>query len=195
MCMRFLKTILLTGFLLLSADAAVAQERQASPSGESSTQIGESWIIIEYSRPILRGRQGIFGAGEEYGKKVLSGAPVWRTGANQTTKLTTQTALSVGGTTVPAGEYTVFVDLKEGAWTLILSNHKGQAQYKQGEGIWGAYGYDSAKDVVRVPMKTMAIDMSVDQFTIGFSDVSEAGGSIVMYWDNVMAVAPFKVSK
>ncbi len=45
-----------------------AQERPSSPEGAASTQIGDAWIDITYSRPILRGRNGIFGAGDEYGQ-------------------------------------------------------------------------------------------------------------------------------
>ena len=27
----------------------------------------------------------------------------------------------IGGSTVPAGEYSLFIDLKDGAWTAIIS--------------------------------------------------------------------------
>src|SRR5882672_2704077 len=94
-----------------------APRRAASPSGTAATQVGDKWIEIVYSRPILRGRTEIFGKGAEYGKKVLSGAPLWRAGANLTTRLKTEVPLEIGGKRLAPGEYSLFVDLKEPAWT------------------------------------------------------------------------------
>ena len=55
---------------------AVAQDgRPASPEGSASTQIGDAWIDITYSRPILRGRSGYFGAGDSYGQAAVRGRP------------------------------------------------------------------------------------------------------------------------
>ena len=48
------------------------------------------------------------------------GAPVWRAGANQTTRLKTEVPLEIGGKKLAPGEYSLFVDLKEGGWTLIV---------------------------------------------------------------------------
>src|SRR6266498_1359302 len=86
--------------------------RAASPPGTAATQVGGKWvnpeseerrytggkwIEITYSRPILRGRTNIFGKGADYGKTVNAGAPVWRLGANQTTRLKTEVPLEIGG--------------------------------------------------------------------------------------------------
>ena len=69
--------------LALAAAVAVAQPpNPASPRTSANTQIGDHWIRVDYSAPILRGRQGIFGSGDSYGQKVLAGAPVWRAGAD-----------------------------------------------------------------------------------------------------------------
>ncbi|MEM8933903.1 MAG: DUF2911 domain-containing protein, partial [Acidobacteriota bacterium] len=99
--------------LALLASPVVAEDRPASPPGNASTQIGEAWIDVTYSRPILRGRNGIFTAGESYGEKVLGGAEYWRAGANATTKIKTDVALTVGDKTVPAGEYGVVITVPD----------------------------------------------------------------------------------
>ena len=114
---------------------AAAQDRPASPEGAASTQIGEGgpWIDITYSRPILRGRSGIFGSGEEYGQTLLAGGPVWRAGANVTTRISTGADLMIGGTTVPAGEYSFFIDLKDGAWTAIISKQGYMETFDRGK--------------------------------------------------------------
>lgn len=181
------------------APAAAQDDRPASPEGAASTQIGDAWIDITYSRPILRGRSGIFGSGEEYGQTLLAGGPVWRAGANVTTRISTGADLMIGGTTVPAGEYSFFIDLKDGAWTAIISKQGYMETFdreKMAEGLtWGAYGYNAEHDVVRAPMMTSTEEFAVDQMTILFSDVSEAGGAIVVIWDDQMGVLPFGVGQ
>jgi hypothetical protein len=178
---------------------AAQDERPASPPGTASTQIGEGWIDVNYGRPILRGRQGIFGTGAEYGKKLNANAPVWRAGANATTRIKTELDLEIGGKRVPAGEYSFFIDLKEGAWTAILSTQPymetfDRAKIAEGQ-TWGAFGYKPELDVVRAPMTVETRPISVDQLTIGFRDVSAAGGTLTLIWDNQFGTLPFKVAK
>ncbi len=184
---------------VIAVAPAVAQDRPASPEGMASTQIGDSWIDITYSRPILRGRNGIFGAGEEYGQTLNANGPVWRAGANATTRLKTEADLIIGDATVPAGEYSLFIELEEGAWTAILSKQPymesfDRAKMEEGQ-TWGAYGYNPEHDVVRTPMITDVLENSIDQMTIVFSDVSAMGGAIVVMWDDQMGVLPFGVAQ
>ena len=70
---------------------------------------GGKWIEITYGRPLERGRD-VFGSGENYGKAALDvGAPgfppppVWRAGANQSTRLKTEATLVFGDKTIPPG--------------------------------------------------------------------------------------------
>ena len=183
---------------VLAGGAAFAQDdRPKSPTGAAATQIGDSWIEVSYSRPILRGRTGIFGAGEEYGETVSAGAPLWRAGANVTTRFKTEHNLEINGARVPAGEYSLFVDLEEGGWTAVFSSQPYMESFsreKVGEGItWGAYGYSAEHDAVRAPMEMMSIDMSVDQLAIFFVDVTDSAGTLAIAWDTQMATVPFKV--
>jgi hypothetical protein len=197
--------------LALTATAGAAQNsRPSSPPGSAATQVGGEWaesngrtryeggkwIEITYGRPILRGRQGIFGSGKDYGTQVNAGAPVWRAGANVTTRLSTEADLEINGTRVPAGEYSLFIELKSPTeWTLILSSWAAQEQYDPNnkEALWGSYGYTPDKDVVRAPMTVLEIENSVDQLTYGFLDVGKDAGTLALWWDDVMATLPFKV--
>lgn len=196
--------------LALGPEAFAQSERPASPRGEAATQVGGDWVtqengrtryeggkwvVIDYGRPILRGREDIFGSGEDYGKGVEAGAPVWRVGANQTTRLSTETPLVVGGKRIEPGDYSLFVDLAEGAWTLIVSTQARQEQYDRGntDAIWGAYGYDPQHDVVRAPMAVSAAEHSLDQLTIVFLDVTGAGGKIAMGWGKTLAMVGFEL--
>ncbi len=190
---RIKTTTLFFVLLLIGADYAYAQ-RPPSPRGEASTQIGEAWIVVDYGRPILRGRTGIFGSGEEYGTTVMGPAPVWRAGANKSTRLHTEVPLMIGGTEVSAGEYSVFVELDQGSWTLILSTHEAKESGRApGDGLWGSYNYTPDKDVVRAAMTVSEVEFSIDQFTISFFDVTETGGTLAMAWEHTMATIPFTV--
>jgi hypothetical protein len=186
----------------------------ASPRGLAATQVGGKWveaakpgdaprytegkwITVDYGRPILRGRPNIFGSGAEYGKKVNDDGPVWRAGANQTTRLRTEVPLIIGGKTVPAGEYSVFVDLKPTVWTLILSTQPAQQKYDPNNKTetWGSYNYDPKFDVLRAPMTLSKGPSSIDQFTIQFVDITATGGTLTMAWDTDIATAAFKIGQ
>ena len=124
---------------------------------------------------------------------------IWRVGANVTTRIKTEADLEINGTKVPAGEYSFFVELAEGSWTAILSNQPHMEAWnreKVAQGItWGSYGYSPDHDVVRAPMSLSKIDMSVDQMSIFFADVTEEGGSLAVVWEDQMALLPFRVAQ
>jgi len=201
-------TIVAIVALVAGSLAQTPARKPASPAGTAATQIGGKyvevqgsqryqdgkWIEVTYSRPIMRGRQNLFGAGADYGKAVSDGSPVWRAGANQTTRFKTEVPLVFDGKMLPAGEYCVFVDLKENAWTLIFSNWPAQEKYDPSNkaALWGSYGYTPDKDVLRAAMKVETLPLSIDQFTIAFIDMSAAGGTLAMVWDTTMATVEFK---
>lgn len=211
---RLVKIALTLALGLVLAVPVLAQDseqRPASPAGKAATQVGGEWVSqdngrtsyeggrwleISYGRPILRGREEIFGAGDDYGQRVTAGAPLWRAGANVTTRLWTEAPITIGGTRIEPGEYSLFVDLSGGEWTLVVSSQPYQESYDpENEGAtWGAYGYDPAHDVARAPMTVETLGHSVDQFTIAFHDVTDEGGEIAMLWDDTMASVPFRLA-
>jgi hypothetical protein len=211
--------------LLLAGAAAIAQQpaRPMSPEGSVQTQVlgkwtkgerpsfaagretylGGRWIEITYGRPLQRGRD-LFGSGANYGKSLndvgsanLPPPPVWRAGANVSTRLKSEVALTFGSANVPAGEYSLFIDLNSPSqWTLIVSSWAAQAKFdpKDKNALWGAYGYTADKDVARVPMKVETLPFGVDQLTWSFLDMTNDSGRIALMWGRTMASAAFKAS-
>ncbi len=184
----------------------------ASPPGQSAIQVGGTWtktanggqryeggkwIVVDYSRPLLRGRADIFGTGADYGATVRGGSPVWRAGANATTTLTTQVPLMVGGKRIEPGVYNVFVDLKPGTWTLILTNQPRQPKYDPNDkvNLYGAYNYDPKFDVARVVMSVDTLDQKLDQFTIAFFTAGPKMVMLTMAWENTAATAPLELAQ
>ena len=181
-----------------------------SPPGQAAIQLGGTWdktadcpryrdgkwIVVDYGRPLLRGRKDIFGTASDYGKFVNADAPLWRAGANDTTRLTTQVPLEIGGKTIAPGTYNVFVDLKPGNWTVVLSTQPVQEKFDPNDKVRlsGATNYDPKFDVLRAPMTVRTADQSTEQFTIGFANVSATSATLVMSWEKTAATIDLKLA-
>ena len=154
--------------LLLPATTR-AQEKRASPHADVSAPLGGKKITISYGRPYMKGR-AIFGTLVPWGQ-------VWRTGADEATTLTTEADVVIGGLKVPKGEYALFTIPTEKQWTLVVNKTAKQ---------WGAFKYDAAQDLGRVPMNVAAGAKPVEQFTI---ELVPAGNQVTlkMSWDKTVA--------
>ena len=208
------RTLLTAALVPLFAAAILAQtvpevKLPPSPLGQAAVQLGGrwektadgeryrdgKWLVVDYGRPLLRGRTGIFGSGADYGKRVNPDAAIWRVGANDTTRLTTQVPLVIGGKAIPPGVYNVFADLKPGAWTLVLSTQPRQPKYDPNDKVllYGTYNYDAKYDVLRAPMTVRTTDTSVEQLTIGFANVTAGGATLTVAWDTTVASVDVKL--
>ena len=190
---------------LALATSLDAQERIPSPRGEAATQVGGSyeggsytggsWIVVDYGRPITRGRD-VFGSGDQYGQMITTGA-VWRLGANQSTRFMTEADLMFGDQRLPAGEYSIFAELSESEWTLIFSTWEAKDNFQEDnpDALWGSYGYTPDRDVLRTSMEVASIAMSSDQLVIAFMDGTENGGVFTVWWADQVATAPFSLAR
>jgi len=200
----------------LALPAAAQEKRPLSPEGTASAQVlgkwvkgdkpaftlggeryeGGKWIDVLYGSPLRRGRD-LFGSGADYGKATLVGAPIWRAGANVSTRLRTEVPLSIGGKTVAPGEYTMFIDLKENDWTLVISSWPAQMKYDPNDkkALWGSYDYTPDRDVVRTKMTLETLPHAVEQLTWSFVDMTDTGGKLAISWGTQMASVPFTVAK
>jgi len=197
--------------LAAAAQSVPSVKLPPSPQGQSAVQVGGrfeatagggqryvdgQWIVVDYGRPLLRGRRDIFGAGATYGKTVSDGSPVWRVGANDTTLLTTQAALTIGGQVLPPGVYNLFAELKPGVWTLVLNTQARQPKYDPNEKVllYGSYNYDAKYDVLRAPMAVTSADRSVEQLTIGFENVTATGATLTVAWEQTRAAIDLRLA-
>jgi hypothetical protein len=137
-----------------------------SPTATLKQRIGLTDIELVYSRPSMKGR-AIFGGIEAYGR-------VWRTGANNATRLTFSTPVKFQGTALEAGTYELFSIPNNDEWTVIL-----QKAAKQ----WGAYAYDQKKDVARVTIKPIALPTAVETLTIDFGDIRDDSAMLNISWE------------
>lgn len=145
-----------------------------SPRDSLRTTVAGATITIDYSRPSRRGRV-IFG-------RVVPWNEVWRTGANQATRFTTDRALDFGGVVVPAGSYSMLTVPGPTAWRLVLN----------APGANAGAAYDPARDLFHLPMTVTSLPRSVEQLTI---TVTQEGGAgrLRIQWDTVEAAITFGV--
>ena len=198
--------------LWASVAPSAQQDRPLSPPGTATAMVGGEWvkdaggapvyqggkwIEVTYSRPMLRQRTNIFGAGADYGVAIRAGAPLWRAGANNTTVLKTEVPLVFGGRAVPAGEYGVLVELRSPSeWTLVLTSQPRQAAFDANNktDLIGAANYNPKFDVARVPMQVDSkAPAKLDQLTIFFCDVTRNSGKLAIAWENTVATIEFTV--
>jgi hypothetical protein len=196
---------LLMGAVMLSGIGSAQSRRVTSPAGSSATEIGGRydervgyeggrWLELQYGRPIRRGRD-LFGP-SDFAEALSDGAPVWRAGANMSTRLTTEVPIVIEQRTIAPGEYTLFIELAAAdSWTLIVSTWPAQTRYDEQNlsALWGAYGYTRDRDVVRAPMRVETLPYSFDQLSWQFLDMSDRGGRLALLWDRKMASVAFAV--
>jgi hypothetical protein len=140
---------------------------QPSTTQQIDQEFGLGHVTITYSRPNTKGRQ-IFGNIEPYGL-------VWRTGANSATKIKLTDSVEIEGHWVVPGEYALFTIPGPDQWTMIFNQTANQ---------WGAYAYDSKKDVLRFTVHPTKMDQHVETFTIQFSNVAVEHAELQLLWDN-----------
>lgn len=134
-------------------------------------RVGLTDIEIVYSRPGLKGRSAF---GEH--TPLAPVGDVWRTGANEATRITFSTAVKFGGADVPAGSYGLFTIPGATEWTVILNKVPNQ---------WGAYKYDSKNDLVRVTAAPVHLADAVETFTIDVNDIRDEAATLELVWGNV----------
>ena len=127
---------------------------------------------VIYSRPQKQGRK-IFGELVEYGK-------VWRLGANEATELELYKDVKIGGKKVTKGRYTLYAIVNESIWTMILNKDTD---------TWGAFKYDSKKDVLRTDVPVQKTDESAESMSMWFEKTA-SGISLVAAWEQVKVSLP-----
>lgn len=159
--------------LTLCAGVRNAQQdksKRPSPPAQATLDLGGGKsVTVDYSSPRAKGRK-IYGDVVPLGK-------VWRTGANEATTFVTTADVTVGGSAVPAGSYTIFTIPDKDKWTLIISKKTGE---------WGTDYPGPSNDLARVDMKVSSVSAPVENFTISF-DKSANGGTMHIDWEGTRA--------
>ena len=140
---------------------------RVSPASEVEQMVGLTQIEIEYSRPSMRGRE-VFGNLVPFGK-------VWRTGADNSTKISFDTDVIISGKTVQSGTYSIFSIPNKESWEIIF--------YSDVE-LWGVpRDWSDDKIVFSSIYKVNKIN-TVETFTISFNDLTNNDVNMNISWEN-----------
>lgn len=165
--------VVLTGFVGFSQ----VQTPAASPFGKVQQTVGLTEVSVEYSRPSAKGRN-IFGNLVPFGK-------TWRTGANANTIITFGTDVTIGGKTLPKGEYALFVAPKPDSWDVYFYTDTNN---------WGLpEKWNEEKIAVKTTVKPIALSNFVETFTVGIGGLDNDFGHIDISWEKTLVSVKFEV--
>jgi len=170
--------------ILICALPVMAQQKRLSPHETISKVLDDDRVTLIYGRPYTKNPKT--GEARKIWGDLVPFGKVWRTGADEATFLIIQKPLVMGGTTIPAGAYTLFtLPQEDGTAKLIISKDLGE---------WGLQ-YKEADDLARVDLKKSTLDTSVDQFTMAIDENPAGGGTITMSWETTAYSVAFTVQK
>ncbi len=149
---------------------------QPSTSQKIVQTVGLTEVVLEYSRPSMRGRT-IFGGLVPYNE-------IWRTGANANTKITFSDAVTIGGKELKAGTYAIYTKPNAQNWEVYFYNDASN---------WGTpQEWDKSKVVATAKASIYPLPMNIETFTISFDDITNDSANLSFMWEKVYLAIPIK---
>lgn len=179
MNVKTLRAIVAATVITVSAGTAFAQPIKVpapSPSQTVKQAFGLGEVTIDYSRPLAKGRM-IFGDLVPYGA-------IWRTGANQATKITFSEDVTFEGRAVKAGTYALYTVPGRESWEVML--------YKDLTVGGNVANYKKEDEVARVRVEPKSNSRMVQSFTINLDNVTPSTATLQMMWERTLV--PVKIT-
>ncbi|HEY6951492.1 MAG TPA: DUF2911 domain-containing protein [Bacteroidota bacterium] len=151
------------------------KDARISPAATVGQSIGVTDIVVNYSRPGVKGRE-IWG-------KLVPYNEVWRAGANEATTVSFSDDVLVNGHKLAAGTYGFFLLPTEKEWTFIFNSEAKQ---------WGAFNYHKDNDVLRVSV-TPETTPQQEWLEYKIDPVKSNIGSLSLNWDTMRGSVSIEV--
>jgi hypothetical protein len=162
------------------APVALAQHHARNPRATSTLTLKGKTISVEYGQPSLKGQT------IEQRLASLKPGDLWRMGADTSTTFKTEADLAFGDVTIPAGEYSIWMQQQEDkTWKLLFDKKHGQ---------WGAPAPPASEAFASVPLMETKAAESVDLVTIKLAKAKK-GGTITTQWGTLEVAASFMAKK
>jgi hypothetical protein len=137
-----------------------------SPSSTVMQKVGLADVTIAYSRPSAKGRK-VFGDVVPFDK-------MWRTGANEATKISISDTVSIEGNKIAPGDYALYTIPGTAEWTIILGKNARV----------GANDYKDEQQAARFKVKSEKLCAAVETFTIDFVNLTTSSAYIQLSWES-----------
>ena len=145
-----------------------------SPKASVSQTVCFTDITITYCRPGVKMRK-IWGDLVPYDK-------VWRTGANETTRIQFTTDVEIEGKKIPAGIYSIYTIPTKDEWTVIINKAL----------VWGLYYYPK-QDLYRFKVKPQKAQFT-ERLLFTMPDLTDSTCDVVMNWEDLQISFRVKVN-
>lgn len=175
-----MKRYLLYALFVIVTASAHAQFKmpQPSPTQTITQNFGLGKIELVYSRPSLKGRT-VF----QQGSDLAPLGQIWRTGANEATRLTFTDAVIINGKQLDTGRYVLYTIPGATEWTVVLN---------KGIENWGTDGYKEQDDVVRMKVPATTLNENIETFTIQFDELKPESCVLYMMWGKTVVAFPIE---
>lgn len=174
--MRNILSILFVLVLITGINAQI-QGPKLSPQAKVEQKVGLTDVKIEYYRPAKNNRT-VFG-------DVVPMNELWRTGANENTKITVSDAIVFGKDTLKAGTYAIFTKPSVKSWEIIFYTDITN---------WGTPDeWDESKVALRTTAKVVNLNDVVETFTISIDNITTKQADLNFSWDKTRATLSFVV--
>ena len=189
--MRRLKYDLLFFFLLIALNTCFSQTvlppLDKSPMDMSYYPVDYPVLKIQHKSDAPVVARVIYGRPQKNDRSIFGDLVpydlVWRIGANEATEIEFYRDVKIDGKKLPKGRYTLYAIPSTEKWTLVLNKETD---------TWGAFGYDSKKDVLRTDVKVITRPDIIEVFTICFEGTDKTKTSLMVAWDNKEVHMPIK---
>ncbi len=141
-----------------------------SPYVKINNKIGSVDVEINYNSPRVRDRV--------IWDELVPYNQVWRTGANEATRIKISKDILIYESVLKKGEYSFFTIPNKESWTVIFNNIPNQ---------WGIYDYDSIKDVLRLKVMPIKSDKFFENLTFSINK-----NNISFNWENLSFILDIK---
>ena len=157
---------------------AQLEHPRISPLAVVEQKIGLANIKVVYSRPGVRGRT-IIGDLVPYGR-------IWRVGANESTKITSDTPITIKGNLLLPGTYALYAFPEKDSWEIAF--HRNTTLWGDGRD-----DYDPKEDVFRIQLVPELLPSLRENFMISFDRINHNEMDMNLEWEYTKITIPLEV--
>jgi len=169
-------------FFLLSFFSTFSQIRtpQASPKAKLIQNVGLTEIIIEYSRPSMKGRK-IMG-------DLVAFDELWRTGANNISTISFNNEIIINDKLIPKGTYSLITKPNSKTWNVYF------LKYSKNQSVLDIIKNWSSQIIIsEINVPVNYTNYKKETFTIDINDITNNGANINLTWENTLVKIPVNV--